>query len=464
MILEQHYLACLSRASYLVGDEQSRTAAIVDPRRDVDVYLERAKSLGLTIRHVVLTHIHADFVPGHLELAARTAATIHLSPHARAEFPHQPFLEGQPIVLGSTGAGVRLEALETPGHTPESLCVLVREGSDPKALLSGDTLFIGDIGRPDLLVSSGSSAAELAGKLYDSLHGKLASLPDELTLYPGHGAGSACGKSLSSETVSTLGAQRRTNPMLQPMARERFVELATSGLVTPPRYFGYDAKLNRKVRPVLEELYAPASRALSLSEVLALQNEGAVVLDTRESDDFAPRHLCGSVNIGLSGKFATWAGTLLDPERPIVLITPPGKERESITRLARIGLDRVAGCLERGIAALDSAPEHVRSFERIDAAALAERLLAEPLPVLDVRAEHERSAVRIAASQFLPLPELLDSTPDLGKDQPLAVHCAGGYRSTIACSLLEARGFTRLIDLRGGMSGWIAGGQPVQRG
>jgi len=464
MILEQHYLACLSQASYLVADERSRTAAIVDPRRDIDVYLERAKSLGLVIRHVAETHIHADFVPGHLELAARTGATIHLCRHARAQFPHQPFLEGQPIVLGSAGTGVQLEAIETPGHTPESLCVLVREGTDPKALLSGDTLFIGDVGRPDLLVSRGSSAAELAGRLYDSLHGKLAALPDELTLYPGHGAGSACGKSLSNETVSTLGAQRRTNPMLQPMARERFVELATSGLGTPPRYFGYDATLNRELRPVLEELYAPASRTLPLSAVLELMREGAVVLDTREPDEFAPRHLCGSVNIGLSGKFATWVGTLLDPMRPIVLITPPGKERESITRLARIGFDRVAGCLEGGIRALDSAPEHIRAFERIDAPALAERMLAEPLAVLDVRAEGERSAARIADSHFLPLPELLESTPDLLKDRPLAVHCAGGYRSTIACSLLEARGFTRLIDLRGGMSGWIAGGQPVQRG
>jgi rhodanese-related sulfurtransferase len=342
--------------------------------------------------------------------------------------------------------------------------VLVGEGNAPKALLSGDTLFIGDVGRPDLLASRGSSATELAGALYDSLHTKLEGLPDELTLYPGHGAGSACGKSLSNETVSTLGAQRRTNPMLQPMSRERFVELATSGLGTPPRYFGYDAKLNRELRPVLEELYAPASRALSLSEVLALMHEGAVVLDTREPDEFAPRHLCGSINIGLSGKFATWVGSLLDPMRPIVLITPPEKQQESITRLARIGFDRVAGCLEDGIRALERAPEHARSFERIEATSLAQRRSAQPIPVLDVRAESERSVARIADSHFLPLPELLESTPVLRKDQPLAVHCAGGYRSTIACSLLEARGFTRLIDLRGGMSGWIASGQPVQRG
>lgn len=460
MILEQHYLACLSQASYLVGDAASRSAAIIDPRRDIELYLERAAALGLEIRHVILTHIHADFVPGHLELAARTGATIHLGRRAGAQFPHSEFLEDRPIQLGS----VKLSAIETPGHTPESICVLVSAPGERTALLSGDTLFIGDVGRPDLLASKGLSAPELAGMLHDSLHTKLAAIPDDTLLYPGHGAGSACGKSLSSETVSTLGAERARNPMLRPMPREEFIREATGGLGKPPRYFGYDASLNRGPRPVLEALLPAALEPLELARFLELRSAGALVLDTREPDDFAPRHLAGSVNIGLSGKFATWVGTLLDPARALVLITPPGKERESVTRLARIGFDRVQGVLRGGIGALDSRPELLASFERIDAAALAQRLAAGSLPVLDVRAQGERDAVRITGSHFLPLPEFLEKSPEFAKDQPIAVHCAGGYRSTIACSLLEARGFTRLVDLRGGMSGWVASAQPVERG
>lgn len=462
MILEQHYLACLSQASYLIADESTRVAVIVDPRRDIELYLQRAEALQLVIGHVILTHFHADFVPGHLELAARTGAIIHLGARAAAQFPHRKFLEHQPLTIGN----LRLSALETPGHTPESICVVVydlaQDPNLPQAVLTGDTLFIGDVGRPDLLASQGMSAEQLASDLYQSLHEKLLKLPDSTLVYPGHGAGSACGKSLSSETVSTIGAQRRANPLLQPLSRADFVREATQGLGSAPAYFRYDAELNKQERAVLDDLLPLALTPLSVADFLNAQAQGALVIDTREPDEFAPLHLAGSINLGLSGKFATWAGTLLDPLQPLILICAPGKERESVTRLARIGFDRVQGVLQGGIEALRSHPERLRRFERIDPREFAPR----SLPLLDVRALSERDALRIPGSMSLPLPELQARIQALKLDpkQPLGVHCAGGYRSTIACSLLERLGFERLVDMRGGMSAWSAAAQPCERG
>lgn len=456
MILKQIYLECLSQASYFIGDEATRTAVVVDPRRDVQVYLDEAAALGLTIRHVILTHFHADFVSGHLELREKTGAVLHLGRRAEAEYEFEPLLEGEPLRFGN----VRLEFLETPGHTPESVSVLVydlqRSPRKPLAVLTGDTLFIGDVGRPDLMASKGVSAEELADLLYDSLRQKLLTLPDETLVYPAHGAGSACGKSLSTETVSTIGDQRRFNYALQPMDREEFVRIVTSGLGQAPAYFGYDAQRNREQRPVLEDTLEAALKPLSLAEVLRLQEEGAQVVDTRDADDFASRHLAGSLDIGLEGRFADWAGRILTLDRPIVLIAEPGKEWEAGMRLGRIGFDHVAGYLDGGPAALAAEPGHCRKVQRFTGPQLARELEAgQPLVVLDVRGPGERELARIEGSLHIPLPELEERIGEVPRDRRVVAHCAGGYRSMIAASLLEKLGVQDPADLRGGIQAWL---------
>src|SRR5262245_32704311 len=304
MILQQYFLKCLAHASYLIVDERTKTAAVVDPQRDIDQYLEDARKHGATIRHVLLTHFHADFLAGHLELAERTGATIHLGPKARAEYPFSPVREGAALELGD----VRLGFLETPGHTPEGVSILVydtkRDAAKPHAVLTGDTLFIGDVGRPDLMASVGISAQELAGVLYDSLHGKLLKLPDATLVYPAHGAGSACGKNMSTDTVSTIGAQRKANYALQPMTREAFVRLVSSDQPEQPAYFGYDADLNKKQRETLGSVLERVLRPLALDEALRLVNQGAQLLDTRTADEFAAAHMRGALNVGLKGSYA----------------------------------------------------------------------------------------------------------------------------------------------------------------
>src|SRR6187399_40498 len=317
MVLHQFYLNCLAHASYLIGDEQSKTAVVVDPQRDVDQYLSFAAERGLTIRHVILTHFHADFIAGHLELHEQTGATIHLGRSATAEYPFEPFGDGDTIEFG----GVRLAALETPGHTPESISILVFDGavsaSVPHAVLTGDTLFVGDVGRPDLRVALGWSAADLGGLLYDSLRTKLLALPDSSLVYPAHGAGSLCGKAISKETFSTIGEQRRSNYALQPMTRDAFVDLVTADQPDAPPYFTYDAVLNAKERPTLDETLATSVNPMNVDQMLAIQQVGGQILDTRAPADFAAAHLIGSINVGLGGQYATWAGTVIDREHPI---------------------------------------------------------------------------------------------------------------------------------------------------
>lgn len=462
MILEQHYLACLAQASYLIGDEGTGLAAVVDPRRDVEVYLERARELGLEIRHVLLTHFHADFLAGHLELQERTGAEIHLGERARAEYPFTPMRDGGHLDLGD----VRLEFLSTPGHTPESTCILVhdrRTAPDrPQAVLTGDTLFIGDVGRPDLLTSVGHTAQELAGMLYDSLHTKLLRLPDETLVYPGHGAGSACGKNLSSETVSTIGAQRRTNYALQARTREQFVRELTADLPPAPAYFAHDAELNKRRRATLSESLARSSKALSLPQVLALAAQGAQVLDVRDAEDFAAGHLAGSVNIGLGGRYASWAGTLLGLEGPIVIVADPGRETEAALRLGRIGFDHVAGHLAGGPAALAQRPDLVRRLERLTSEELARSLERGAAPlVVDVRGPGEHRAGHLPEAVNLPLPELRARAGELPRDRPLVVTCQSGYRSMVAASLLLELGFRSVSDHRGGFAAWQASGFEV---
>ena len=372
MIFKQFYLNCLAHASYLIGDEIARTAAVVDPQRDVEMYLAFAKEHGLQIKHVFLTHLHADFVAGHLELRDRAGATIYLGAKAQAEYRFTPLADGSVVELGR----VRLKALETPGHTPESVSLLVfdldRSETEPYAVLTGDTLFIGDVGRPDLRVALGWSASDLGGLLFDSLQSKLLPLPDASLVYPAHGAGSLCGKAISKETVSTIGEQRRVNYALQPMTKQAFIELVTADQPEAPPYFVYDAVLNSKERPTLDEALQRELNPLSLDEVLALQKDGAQILDTREPEEFGAAHLAGSINVGLTGQYATWAGTVLNRVQPIVIVAAPGRENESAIRLGRIGFDHVAGYLQNGLQSLESRPDLIAFTERLSAPFAAE--------------------------------------------------------------------------------------------
>ncbi|MEO8410421.1 MAG: MBL fold metallo-hydrolase, partial [Propionivibrio sp.] len=443
MILKQFYLNCLAHASYLIGDEQTHIAAVVDPQRDVDQYLAFAAENGLRIEHVFLTHFHADFVAGHVELRDRVGAKIYLGAAAKAEYPFTPLHDGDVVDLGR----VRLKALETPGHTAESISLLVydldRSATEPQAVLTGDTLFVGDVGRPDLRVALGWSANELGGLLYDSLRNKLMALPDSAAVYPAHGAGSLCGKALSKETSSTIGEQRRSNYALQPMSKQAFVELVTADQPAAPSYFTYDAILNSQERPTLDKTLERIGE-LTLDHVLALQATGAQVLDTRDSAEFAAAHLKGSINIGLGGQYATWAGSVLTHEKPIVIIADPGREQESAMRLGRIGFDQVVGYLKDGLHSLETRPELTMSTERLSAQVAADRLVAatpEQAPLMvDVRAPGEREQKRIAGSVGIPLTQLGSRLSELPNDRPLLVYCAGGYRSSIAASLLQSRG------------------------
>jgi len=463
MIFKQFYLSCLAHASYLIGDEQTGTAAVVDPQRDIDQYLAFAAEHGLKIRHVFLTHFHADFLAGHLELRDRAGATIYLGAAAKAGYAFTPLRDGESVEFGR----VRLKILETPGHTPESISILVYDlnvATDrPHAVLTGDTLFIGDVGRPDLRAALGWSATELGGMLFDSLHGKLLKLPDESLVYPAHGAGSLCGKALSKETVSTLGEQRRVNYALQPMSKEAFLQVVTADQPDAPSYFTYDAVLNSEERPTLDQALERGLNPLGLDAVLELQAAGAQIVDTRDPDEFGAAHLRGSINIGLGGQYATWAGTLLDRAHPIVIIADPGRERESAVRLGRIGFDHVAGYLENGLRSLESRPALTESTERLSPQFAAERLASAGSPlVVDVRAPREREQKHIEGSLHIPLNRLAEGMKSLPKDRPLVVYCAGGYRSSIAASMLQGGGFSPVAEIAGGIAAWEAAKLPVR--
>lgn len=455
MILKQYYLGCLAHASYLIADPTSGTAVVVDPQRDIDQYVEDARVHGVRIEQAILTHFHADFVAGHLELRDRVGATIGLGARGRADYAFTALADGAVIDLGR----VRLSILETPGHTPEGICLLVYDLDEsavvPHAVLTGDTLFIGDVGRPDLLASAGMSAAELASMLYDSLHGKLLQLPDETRVYPGHGAGSLCGKNLSTDTVSTIGAQRRYNYALQPMTREAFAAMVTADQPEAPAYFAHDVALNKAERPTLDETMSRGLTPLDLASVLALEAGGAQLLDVREPADFEGAHLTGAINIGLGGKFATWSGSLLDAGRPLVIVAEPGREQEAALRLGRVGLDRLAGYLDGGMMALAERADLVARTERITAESLRERLAGSERPVvLDVRNAKECMAGSIDGSINIPLSTLESRLAEVPRDRPLVVCCASGYRSAIAASLLERAGIADLADLVGGLAAW----------
>ena len=463
MILKQFYLGCLAHASYLIGDETTAVAAVVDPQRDIDQYLAFAGEHGLTIKHVLLTHLHADFIAGHLELRDRVGAMIYLGAAAQAEYPFTALHDGDRIELGR----VTLKALETPGHTPESISIAVfdldRSADEPYAVLTGDTLFVGDVGRPDLRAALGWSAADLGSKLYDSLWTKLLPLPDASLVYPAHGAGSLCGKALGKETFSTIGEQRRANYALQPMTKASFIDLVMADQPDAPAYFTYDAVLNAKERPTLDEALERELQPMPLDAVLALQEVGGQVLDVRDPEEFAATHLAGSVNIGLGGQYATWAGTVLSHDKPIVIIANPGREREAAVRLGRIGFDHVAGYLKDGMLSLASRPDLTVTTERLSAALAAERIAAADGPlVVDVRGPGEYRRKFVRGSVNLPLNHLTERLGELPRQRTLLVHCAGGYRSSVAASLLQQRGFD-VTELAGGIAAWEAAGLPVER-
>ncbi len=463
MIFKQYYLGCLAHASYLIGDEETQTAAVVDPQRDVEQYVRDVEQVGLKIRHVFLTHFHADFIAGHLELRDRLGCDIRLGSRAQAEYAIVPMKDGDALDFGS----VRLQVMETPGHTPESISILVfdrsKDDQHPESVLTGDTLFVGDVGRPDLRASLGWSAAELGSLLYDSLHQKLLTLPDETRIFPAHGAGSLCGKQLGSESSSTMGVQRRLNYALQPMAKQEFIDLVLADQPDAPPYFTYDAVLNTKERPTLEKSLERALQPLGLDEVLRLEEAGAQILDVRDPAYFAAAHLAGSLNIGLGGQYASWAGTLLRRDRPIVIIAEPGREQEAETRLGRIGFDNILGYLNSSMAALDRRPDLLRQTERLDARRLADELAAAPPPlVLDVRSPREKQAAWIDGSLHIPLNHLGERLEEVPRGRKIVVQCASGYRSAMGASILRQHGFENVADLAGGINAWQAAKLPVR--
>jgi glyoxylase-like metal-dependent hydrolase (beta-lactamase superfamily II)/rhodanese-related sulfurtransferase len=452
MFLRQYYLGCLSQASYLIGDTGTGRAVVVDPRRDIDEYLDDAAREGLAIELVIETHFHADFVSGHLELAHATGATVAYGEGADPSFDWRPLRDGERISLGD----VVLEIRATPGHTPESISIVVYEhdGDDePYGVLTGDTLFIGDVGRPDLLASVGVTAEALAAQLYDSLRTKLLTLPDETRVFPGHGAGSACGKSLSTETVSTIGTERVTNYALAPMSVDEFVDVVTEGQSTAPAYFAFDAAQNRQTRELLDE--TEEVRRLTIEELLELQETGAVILDTRDATDFAAGHLVGAVNVGLNGRFAEYVGSVVAPSSSVALVSDPGTEREARNRLARVGFDHVRGALADPVETFLRRPDVVVQSSRLTASELRDTLAADPsVQVVDVRAPSEVADGAMSAARHMPLTELASRVDELDPSRPVLVYCAGGYRSMIASSLLAAREFTDVSDLLGGYGAW----------
>ena len=459
MIFHQYYLDCLSHASYLIADEVTGRAVVVDPQRDIAQYLADAEDKGLSIELVLETHFHADFLSGHLELAGATGAEIGFSSVAETEYEIRPLADGERVSLGE----VVLEFRHTPGHTPESVSIVVWEHADdemPYGVLTGDTLFIGDVGRPDLLASVGFTRHELATKLYDSLHDKLLTLPDDTRVFPAHGAGSACGKNLSTELSSTIGAQRQENYALLAPDRETFVDLVTEGQVPAPGYFLHDATMNKKQRALMEETTAP--RAMSWEEVESAVAAGALLVDGRDPVEFARGHLRGAVNIGLEGRYAEFAGSVVPVDADIVLFVEPGAELEAKNRLGRIGFDRVLGHVVRPFEVLQAHAEHAQVASRLTPVDFEERRreLGE-LQLVDVRNPGEHALGTVPGAVNIPVGQLPNRLDELDPNRPTVVYCAGGYRSSVAASLLRTEGFGDVSDIVGGYGAWTDVVQPA---
>ncbi|MBS1913520.1 MAG: MBL fold metallo-hydrolase [Bacteroidetes bacterium] len=459
MTIERFYLACLSHASYIVSSGSE--AAVIDPQRDVTIYLDYLQVHGLTLKYVVETHLHADFVSGHLELAHLTGAEVVMGSRAGATFTHLAVHDGDILPLGTAS----LSMLETPGHTPEGITIAATDAAtpdEPIALFTGDTLFAGDVGRPDLLGGFGVTKEELGGMLYDSLHEKILTMPDETRVYPAHGAGSSCGKALRDVEFTTLGAERLTNYALQPMSRDEFIRAVTEGQPEAPAYFASDAMINRAGAPALGNVMDRV-RPLDPAEFRSEMGWGAVLLDTRGTDDFAAGHIPGAYNIGLDGQFATWVGTLLPIHEPLVIVADHGREAESVMRCARVGYDNIVGFLAGGMEAWSASGGEVQTFDRIRPADLAAEMASNHPPiVIDVRREAEREAKHIPGTTFVTLSQLENFVTSIVADgRPVVVHCAAGYRSAMAVSILQHGGVASVRDLAGGLAAWESAGQPV---
>jgi hydroxyacylglutathione hydrolase len=456
MYFEQFYLGCLAHASYMLASEGE--AVVVDPQRDVDIYLKAAEEHGVKILHIFETHLHADFVSGHNELAARTGAKIYIGARARAKFAHVDVQDGFELRVGK----VRLKVLDTPGHTPESICLVVTDeerSPNPWAVLTGDTLFLGDVGRPDL--SKTHTPAELAGMLYDSLHRQVLKLGDEVLVYPAHGAGSLCGRNMRAERSSTIGTERLTNYALQIKSRDEFVRQLTANLPVRPEYFLQDAEINREGASTLSDF--SELPPISGAQLKLMLDEGVVALDVRPGDQFAVGHVPGSVNIALSGQFASWAGTVLGlSAQPVLIADSPEQLSEARLRLARVGIEDARGYLNGGVTAWKQAGFALAELPQITVQALRDRWQAHASQVLDVRREPEWQAGHIEGAAWWPLDNFKVSPPEIDRDLPIAVHCKSGYRSMIACSLLQRAGFRNVTNVTGGFDAWQQAKFPVQ--
>jgi glyoxylase-like metal-dependent hydrolase (beta-lactamase superfamily II)/rhodanese-related sulfurtransferase len=454
MFFAQYYLDCLSQASYLVGDEKSGKAVVVDPRRDIEEYLSEAEANGLTIVGVINTHFHADFVSGHLELAKATGAWIGYGQAAKADFEVRSLSDGERIELGD----VVLEIMETPGHTPESISVLVHEHADdtvPYGVLTGDALFIGDVGRPDLLASIGVTADELGKMLYNSIQVKLMGLPDETRVFPAHGAGSSCGKNLSTETQSTIGQQRQFNYACQPMSEEQFVEVVTAGQPPAPEYFVYNAILNRQERG--EREVGAAVPALSPEQIKDALEQGAKIVDARAVEEFGAGHLRGAINVPVNGRMAETVGMVVKPEDTIILMAAEGEEQEAAVRFHRIGFDHVIGFVPRPEAYMIDHQDEVVHASRLNPAQLEDATSDDNVQLIDVRnaGEVESTGV-IPGARNIPLAQLSRRLEEIDPAKPVVLYCAGGWRSSVGASLLRNKGYGDVSDVLGGYAGWEA--------
>jgi len=455
MNFKQFYLGCLSHASYYIGSENG--AVVIDPQRDVQQYLDEAKSNNQEIKYIIETHFHADFVSGHKELAEKTGAKIVFGAKAKPEFDFLPMKDGAEIRVGK----INLKFLETPGHTPEGVSILATDTENPdapKKLFTGDTLFIGDVGRPDLVGSVGFTAEQMGAMLYESLHEKILKLPDDTEIYPAHGAGSLCGKNLSKETWSTLGVQRKMNYALQPMSKQEFIKVVAENQPEVPMYFLKDVEANMKGALPLEKL--PKANPLSAMEAASKQKSGAVILDVRTSDEFGSGHVAHSLNIGLGGQFASWAGTTIKIGTPIILVANNDAQvEEAQMRLARVGLDSTIGFLDGGVSAWEKAGHEVGKVKQITVEDLKSKIEKETnLQVLDVRRVAEFQSAHAPKAKNMPLSELMKRVNELDKTKPTAVICAGGYRSSLATSILEQNGFRKIENVIGGTSAYQQAG------
>lgn len=450
MIIEQIYTGCLAQGAYYIMSDGE--AAIIDPLREVQPYIDRAKRDNATIKYVFESHFHADFVSGHIDLANKTGATIVYGPNAQTDFPSHIANDNEIFSLGK----IKIKLLHTPGHTLESSCfLLIDENGHEHCLFTGDTLFIGDVGRPDLAVKSDLTQEQLAGLLYDSIHEKILPLADDLIIYPAHGAGSACGKNMSTETVSTLGKQRQLNYSLQYKTKEEFVAGILEGLTLPPQYFPKNAWINKHGYESIDEVYEKGLRALDADAFEQVANEThALILDTRNENEFVKGHIPNSIFIGLEGSFAPWVGALItDLQQPILLVCDVGKEEETVTRLARVGYDNTIGFLHGGFATWQNAGKETDQIASITADTLEGLYNEESINILDVRKENEYASKHIEKAQNKPLDYLNNWIKELSKDEAYYVHCAGGYRSVIAISILKARGFHQMINILQGFKG-----------